>query len=70
MKTFNFLTICLLVFCFGVNAQELKPETNKTVSTENKVTINGQLINYRATTGTQPLWDENGKEIAFLHSTY
>lgn len=70
MKTFNFLTICLLVFCFGVNAQELKPETNKTVSTENKVTINGQLINYRATTGTQPLWDENGKEIAFLHYTF
>ena len=62
------LTSFITFFCSY--AQELKLETNKKVVTSNQVTINGQLINYQATTGTQPVWDDSGKEIAFLHYTY
>lgn len=68
MTRFSVFTI--LFFSLILTAQELKLETNKKVVTSNQVTINGQLINYQATTGTQPVWDENGKEIAFLHYTY
>lgn len=65
-----YIIICILSANILLNAQELKLETNKKVVTSNQVTINGQLINYQATTGTQPVWDTNGKEIAFLHYTY
>ena len=34
------------------------------------MTINGSAINYTATTGTQPVWDEMGEPIASLHYTY
>ena len=68
MTRFSVFTI--LFFSLILTAQELKLETNKKIVTSNQVTINGQLINYQATTGTQPVWDENGKEIAFLHYTY
>jgi carboxypeptidase C (cathepsin A) len=68
MTRFSVFTI--LFFSLILTAQELKLETNKKVVTSNQVTINGQLINYQATTGTQPVWDDSGKEIAFLHYTY
>ncbi|MFC3031155.1 S10 family peptidase [Pseudoalteromonas fenneropenaei] len=42
---------------------------NKVV-TEHKATINGEKLTYTATTGTQPVWDEEGKAIATLHYTY
>lgn len=68
MTRFSVFTI--LFFSLILTAQELKLETNKKIVTSNQVTINGQLINYQATTGTQPVWDDSGKEIAFLHYTY
>ncbi|CCQ09871.1 Carboxypeptidase-related protein [Pseudoalteromonas luteoviolacea B = ATCC 29581] len=40
------------------------------VITEHKANINGQKFSYKAQTGTQPVWDENGKAIATLHYTY
>jgi carboxypeptidase C (cathepsin A) len=33
-------------------------------------TIKGQKISYKATTGTMPVWDEDGKAIAGLFYTY
>ena len=51
-------------------AQERKIPVDTTVATQHAVTIGGNRINYTATTGTQPVWDEIGEPIATLHYTY
>lgn len=38
--------------------------------TEHSTTIKGQKVPYKATTGTMPVWDEDGKAIAGLFYTY
>jgi carboxypeptidase C (cathepsin A) len=53
-----------------ITAQELSLASNSEVTTQHQVTIKGNLIAYSATTGTQPVWGEDGKEIAYLHYTY
>jgi carboxypeptidase C (cathepsin A) len=40
------------------------------VVTEHTTTIKGKKISYKATTGTMPVWDEDGKAIAGLFYTY
>jgi len=32
--------------------------------------VKGDRFNYKATTGTQPVWNEDGKSVAYLHYTY
>ncbi len=63
-------------------AQEAKPKSDAPVSksrtldpdmnvvTESAVTIKGQRVPYKATAGTQPVWDDNGKIIASCFYTY
>ncbi|TFG72692.1 MAG: carboxypeptidase [Flavobacteriales bacterium] len=52
------------------SAQNRKLPIDTLVTTQHSVTVNGTLVNYTAQTGTQPVWDENGKPIASLHFTY
>ena len=40
------------------------------VITEHTTTIKGQKVSFQATTGTMPVWDEDGKAIAGLFYTY
>src|SRR5688572_16287150 len=40
------------------------------VVTEHDVTIKGQKVPYLTTTGTMPVWDEDGKIIASLFYIY
>ncbi|MHC0440580.1 S10 family peptidase [Flavobacterium sp. 3-210] len=40
------------------------------VVTNHTTTIKGQKVPYKATTGTMPVWDEDGKAIAGLFYTY
>jgi carboxypeptidase C (cathepsin A) len=40
------------------------------VVTNHEVTIKGQKITYKATAGTQPVWDEDGKPTAGVFYTY
>jgi len=40
------------------------------VITNHTTTIKGQKVSYKATTGTMPVWDEDGKAIAGLFYTY
>ncbi len=40
------------------------------VVTSHDTSIKGQKISYTATSGTQPVWDAEGKAIATLHYTY
>jgi carboxypeptidase C (cathepsin A) len=37
---------------------------------EDSVTIDGQVVPYRVTTGTQPVWDGDGEAIASMFYTY
>lgn len=40
------------------------------VITNHTTTIKGQKVSYKATTGTMPVWDEDGKALAGLFYTY
>lgn len=60
---FSFLSILSL-------AQERTLEAESAVTTNHEVTIKGQKIAYSATTGTQPVWNEDGKVVASLFYTY
>lgn len=60
-----------IVLCSSITiAQSRKLPVDTTVTTHHSVTIKGVNINYTATTGTQPVWDELGEPIAALHYTY
>ncbi len=65
------LLIC--VFCVGINAQAQKVRklsADSTIVTTGEVTVKGKRFPYQVTTGTQPVWDEDGKAIAALEFTY
>ncbi|MEP6746335.1 MAG: carboxypeptidase [Bacteroidota bacterium] len=53
-----------------VNLPNLVFNPDWNIVTEHEATIKGQHINYKATTGTMPVWDEDGKCIAGLFYTY
>ncbi|OWK72185.1 S10 family peptidase [Pedobacter sp. AJM] len=52
----------------AANERSIKVES--TVVTNHAVNINGKSVPYKATTGTLPVWDEEGKPIAGLFYTY
>ena len=58
-----------LMFVLTVQAQRI-PLADSTVTTKHQITANGQKFSYTARTGTQPVWDEQGKAIAAVHYTY
>ncbi len=65
------LALLFLIFAFSnVKGQSRTLAVDSVVVTQHEVTINGKQITYSATTGTQPVWDENGKPIASLFFTY
>ncbi|MGI9552694.1 MAG: S10 family peptidase [Aurantibacter sp.] len=61
---------CLSLHFLLAAAQERKLPIDTAITTQHSVTINGTPLNYTAKTGTQPVWDEEGKPIASLHYTY
>ncbi len=63
------LPLLLLVGLF-MQAQKRSLPIDTTIVTTNSVTIKGKAIAYKATTGTQPVWDEHGMPIASLYYTY
>lgn len=52
------------------SASNLTFNPDSQVITNHTTTIKGQKIPYKATTGTMPVWDEDGKAIAGLFYTY
>ncbi len=48
--------------------RSLNPDT--AVMTQHSVKINGNLIQYTAKTGTQPVWNDMGEKVAYCHYTY
>lgn len=71
-KIFSIQLLFIFVFATTAIAQDftLPEDFNRTVETSHEVTVNGQKIPYTATTGFQPVLDENRKEIAALNYTY
>ncbi|MDR1779290.1 MAG: hypothetical protein LBR50_00985 [Tannerella sp.] len=59
--------LCAAAVC-QINAKGLNPDT--AVVTRHQTTIKGQLINYKATMGNQPVLDENRTPIAAVSYTY
>lgn len=64
------ITCLILLFYFTLSSQNRSIPVDTMVMTNHSVTINGKAINYTATTGTQPVWDEMGEPIATLFYTY
>jgi carboxypeptidase C (cathepsin A) len=52
----------------GVDSRTIVPESS--VITNHTVNIKGKNIRYKATTGSLPVWDDEGKPIAGLFYTY
>ena len=51
-------------------AQNRQLPADTTVVTNHSTTIKGKKVLYQATTGTQPVWNADGKVIAALYYTY
>lgn len=68
MKRIYFLI--LIISIMSVQAQDSRIPLDTTIVTTNEVSVNGQKITYKATTGMQPVWDDHGEVIASLYFTY
>lgn len=63
--------LLMLMLSTALIAQKTrKLNTDSTITTSWEVTVKGKRFPYTATTGTQPVWDEEGKAIAALEFTY
>ncbi|MEL7834737.1 S10 family peptidase [Fodinibius sp. Rm-B-1B1-1] len=51
-------------------AQSIESKVDTTITTQHEQTINGQDVEYTATVGNQPVWNDDGKPIASLFYTY
>lgn len=67
-KTLNALVVFLCIT--SAFAQDRMLKADSVVTTKNTVTVNGDLVPYLATVGTQPVWNDDGKIIASLFYTY
>ena len=70
MKKLFALALTAALIQTSIWAQDRVLPADTTVVTSHSTTINGVKIAYTATTGTQPVWDENGKIVASLFYTY
>jgi carboxypeptidase C (cathepsin A) len=63
--------LLVLLFCSSqLFASERQIEIDSNVVTKHKTTVNGKRFEYTATTGTQPVWNEDGEPTATLFYTY
>ncbi len=63
----TFLLTLTSLFLFG---QKRMLPADTMVSTTHQVVIKGKTVPYRATTGTQPVWNEMEEVAAYCHYTY
>ncbi len=71
MKRFSLSLFVLLIFSStAVLAFQRTIPEDEAVTTTHEVTIKNKRVPYKATTGTQPVWNDDGKAIAAVHYTY
>jgi carboxypeptidase C (cathepsin A) len=68
-KSISYLTISLLISFYSI-AQNREIPTDTIVVTNHSTTIKGKNVSYQAQTGTQPVWNQEGKAVATLFYTY
>lgn len=68
MKRLRLLPLLFIVI--GIHAQGRKIPVDTIVTTNHTTKIKGETVNYQAQTGTQPVWNTEGKPIATLFYTY
>ena len=66
----KFIFFLLLTISVSIKAQDHRIPVDTMVVTTNSVVIKGKTVPYKATTGMQPVWNDNGKIIASLYYTY
>ncbi len=66
----NIILLTTLFFSIAIYSQDSRVPIDTTVITSNTVTIKGKKVNYKAQTGTQPVFDANGNIKATLFYTY
>ncbi len=64
------LNLLLLTMTWALGQQEREIKVESAVETTGEVTIKGARVPYKATAGTMPVWNEEGKPIATLFYTY
>ena len=70
-RHFITLTTLLLVLSPLANAEfERKIAIDESSTSSHSTKVNGKSFDYTATTGTQPVWDEEGNPTASLFYTY
>ncbi|TPH17676.1 S10 family peptidase [Litorilituus lipolyticus] len=62
--------VCVSFFAMAEESYERKPIIDSKQTSKHSTKINGKKIKYTATTGTQPVWDEEGTPTASLFYTY
>jgi carboxypeptidase C (cathepsin A) len=70
MKTILRTLLIVLITSTILQAQNRILPADTTVVTTHETIIKGKKVLYKATTGTQPVWNEDGKVIAALYYTY
>ena len=63
--------VMLILMMLGLLiAQSRQMPADTVVVSKHKTTIKGKKVEYKATTGTQPVWNDDGNPIAAVHYTY
>ena len=66
----KYLFLFALLFAINTTCQDHRIPLDTMVVTSNQVQIKGKTIPYKAITGMQPVFDDNGNTIASLYYTY
>ena len=69
-KLITFITLSLVVTLTSAADHKRTIAIDDKVVTKHSTKVNGKKFNYTATTGTQPVWDEEGHPTATLFYTY
>ena len=70
MFKYKFLSLNFLLISSFAFAQNREIPIDTIVTTNHTTTIKGVKVAYQAQTGTQPVWNKEGKAIATLYYTY
>ncbi len=64
----SLLLLCMVTLTVAQTSRKIEVESK--VESTSEVMIKGKRVPYKATAGTQPVWDEKGEPIASLFYTY
>ena len=70
LNTMKKLLLIICLISFSIKSQNITLPIDTIVTTYHESIIKGNSIKYIAETGTQPVWDEDGRPIASLFYTY